>query len=176
MMFGTTVALGPILPVDIPSLFRWSDDVADARLNEPYRPLNWHRQEAYWMNAEGDPSRSFFAIRALGAPDIIGYVQIRDIHPIHRSAIIGLRIGEAAARGQGSGREALQLAIRYCWHHLNLTRLALTVFARNDRAIALYRAAGFRQEGVMARALFIDGNWIDLMAMALLHPDRIQAP
>jgi [ribosomal protein S5]-alanine N-acetyltransferase len=175
MIFGTIVVLGPILPVDIPSLFAWSDDLDDARLNEPYRPLNWHRQEAYWMNAEGDASRVFFAIRSRSAPEIIGYVQIRDIHPIHRSAVIGLRIGEARARGQGFGGEALQLAIRYCRDHLNLTRLTLSVFARNDRAIALYRSAGFRQEGVMARALFIDGGWIDLVMMALVDPDRYSA-
>ena len=176
MIFGDIVALGPILPVDMPSLFKWSDDIEDARLNEPYRPLNWHRQETFWMNAEADPSRVFFAIRSRSAPDIVGYVQIRDIHPIHRSATIGLRIGEPSNRGQGRGGEALLLAIRYCWDHLNLTRLALTVFARNDRAIALYRAAGFRQEGLMERALFIDGDWIDLVSMALTHPHRIQAP
>ncbi len=175
MIFGSTVALGPILPVDMASLFKWSDDVEDARLNEPYRPLNWHRQEAYWMNAEADPSRIFFAIRARSAPEILGYVQLRDIHPVHRSAQIGLRIGEAAHRGQGKGGEALHLAIRYCWDHLNLTRLALTVFARNERAIALYRAAGFREEGQMERALFIDGHWVDLVMMALVHPLRVQA-
>jgi len=176
MIFGDIVALGPILPVDMPSLFKWSDDIEDARLNEPYRPLNWHRQETFWMNADADPSRVFFAIRSRSAPDIVGYVQIRDIHPIHRSATIGLRIGEPSSRGQGRGGEALLLAIRYCWDHLNLTRLALTVFARNDRAIALYRAAGFRQEGLMERALFINGDWIDLVSMALTHPHRIQAP
>ena len=172
MIFGTLVALGPILPVDVPSLFKWSDDVADARLNEPYRPLNWHRQEAFWLNADADPARVFFAIRARSGPDIIGYVQIRDIHPIHRSATIGIRIGEPAERGRGRGREALGLAIRYCWDQLNLSRLTLGVFASNERAIALYRAAGFREEGLMARALFIDGAWVDLVMMALSHPSR----
>jgi ribosomal-protein-alanine N-acetyltransferase len=174
MIFGNIVVLGPILPVDVPSLFSWSDDVEDARLNEPYRPLNWHRQEAFWMNADSDPSRVFFAIRLRSGPDIVGYVQIRDIHPIHRSATIGLRVGRPVERGQGRGREALQLAVRYCWDHLNLTRLALTVFAANDRAISLYRAAGFRQEGLMERALFINGDWVDLVSMALLHPHRNQ--
>lgn len=174
MIFGNTVVLGPILPVDLSSLFKWSDDVEDARLNEPYRPLNWQRQEAFWLNAEADPSRVFFAVRLRTAPEIIGYVQIRDIHPVHRSAVVGIRIGESAERGRGRGREALNLAVRYCWDHLNLTRLSLTVFARNDRAISLYRSAGFCEEGVMESALFIDGAWVDLVMMALLHPDRMQ--
>jgi RimJ/RimL family protein N-acetyltransferase len=172
MIFGKTVALGPILPVDIVRLFEWSDDAEAARLNEPYRPLNWQRQEAFWLNPEGDSSRVSFAIRSRDQPEIIGYIQIRDIQPIHRSAMIGIRIGDAGQRGRGKGREALGLAIDYCWNQLNLTRLALTVFADNNRAIALYDALGFTREGVLERALFIDGKWVDLALMALLHPDR----
>jgi len=128
------------------------------------------------MNAEADPSRIVFAIRSRHAPDIIGYVQIRDIHPVHGSATIGLRIGEVAERGQGKGREALNLAIRYCWDHLNVTRLSLGVFAQNERAIALYRSAGFREEGRLESALFIDGHWIDVTMMAMIHPRRMGAP
>jgi RimJ/RimL family protein N-acetyltransferase len=172
MIFGDTVALGPILPVDIPALFRWADDADAARLNEPYRPLNWHRQESFWMNAEGDPSRIFFAIRQRHDPAIIGYVQIRDIQPIHRSATLGVRIGEPADRAQGRGTEALRLAVDYCWGQLNLSRLTLSVFGGNEAALSLYRALGFQQEGVQERALFIDGQWVDLVMMALLHPSR----
>ncbi len=172
MIFGNSVALGPILPVDIPTLFQWSDDPEEARCDEPYRPHNWHRQEAFWMNADGDPRRVFFAIRGRSDPAIIGYVQIQEIQPIHRSAIIGIRIGVAGERGKGRGGEALRLAIQYCWDQLNLSRLSLTVFAGNDRAIALYRRLGFREEGVLERALFIRGAWIDVVMMALLRPER----
>jgi RimJ/RimL family protein N-acetyltransferase len=172
MIFGRTVALGPILPVDIPRLFQWGDDLDDARLNESYRPANWHRQVAFWLNAEGDPSRVFFAIRSRPDADIIGFVQIQNIQPIHRAATIGIRIGDVAERGRGKGREALEIAIRYSWDHLNLTRLSLSVFAGNEPAIGLYKILGFEEEGRSVRALFIDGRWIDVVTMALLHPDR----
>jgi [ribosomal protein S5]-alanine N-acetyltransferase len=172
MIVGDAVVLGPILPVDVPSLFQWADDPEDARLNEPYRPHNWQRQEAFWLNAEGDPQRVFFAIRARSGPDIIGYVQILQIDAIHRSAVLGIRIGDRGERGKGRGREALALAIRYCWDQLNLSRLALSVFAGNDRAMALYEALGFREEGRLRQACFIDGAWIDVVLMALLRPDR----
>lgn len=172
MIFGRTIALGPILPVDIPSLFQWADDSEEARLNEVYRPLNWHQQEAFWMNAAGDPTRQFFAIRSREAPEIVGYVQISRIEPIHRSAVLGIRIGAQEWRGQGMGTEALRLAIDYCWDHLNLSRLTLTVFAHNARAVALYARLGFREEGRFRSALFIAGEWIDVVAMALHHSDR----
>lgn len=172
MIFGEAIALGPILPVDMPSLFQWADDPEDGRFNEPYRPPNWSRQEAFWLNADGDPGRVFFAVRSRSDTDIIGYVQIMQIDAIHRSATLGIRIGKRDERGRGRGREALDLAIRYCWNHLNLSRLALSVFAGNDRAIALYRSLGFQEEGRLRRARFIDGEWVDVILMGMLHPDR----
>jgi len=172
VIFGDQIAIGPILPIDIPRLFQWFDDVDEVRLNEPYRPLNWHRQESFWLNADNDHSRCFFAIRSREGPEIIGFVQISRIDPIHRSAMIGIQI-DKAHRGRGHGREALGLAIDYCWNHLNLTRLTLNAFAGNERAIALYGKAGFQQEGRFRDALFIGGEWIDVIAMALHHPERV---
>lgn len=164
--------LGPILPVDVPALFEWSDDPEQVRLNEPYRPPNWHRLEAFWLNAEADPRRIVLAIRSRHDPKIIGYIQIGDIEPIHRSAVIGVRIGRGVDRGQGRGTEAMRLAIDYCWNDLNLTRLTLAVFADNERAKAIYHRLGFQTEGVFQRALFIGGRWIDVVAMALMRPSR----
>jgi RimJ/RimL family protein N-acetyltransferase len=172
MIFGNAVAIGPILPVDIPALYRWADDAETAALNESYRPPNWRAQEEFWSNTAHDPTRIFFAIRAIGAPEIIGYIQIMNIEPIHRSASIGIRIGEASNRGKGYGREALQLGVDYCWRQLNLSRITLSVFAGNDAAIALYEAAGFVREGLLRRALFIDGAWVDLVPMARCQPER----
>ena len=172
MIIGRLVALGPILPVDMVALFAGVDDVAQARVNEPYRPQNWQRQEAFWTNAGDDRTRVFFAIRGATDPTIIGYVQITGIDPIHRSATISLRIGDASHRGQGKGSEALALAIDYCWRHLNLTRLGLHVFVDNARAIDLYRRLGFEREGTLRQAVFIEGAWVDVVMMALLHPAR----
>lgn len=172
MIFGHSIAIGPILPIDIPSLFRWADDADAARLNDTYRPPNWHREEAFWLNADNDASRMLFAIRTKPGLETIGYVQIMAIQPIHRSAEIGIRIGEPSHRRNGYGGEALALAIDYCWKQLNLSRLSLKVFDHNADAVALYRRLGFEREGLLRQALFIDGGWTDLVLMALLRDDR----
>jgi RimJ/RimL family protein N-acetyltransferase len=98
MIKGQSVFLGPLLPADFPALFRWADDVQAARLNEAYRPAIWKNQEEFWFNAGRDPSKVTFAIRRIDNPAIIGYVQIAAIDAVHRSALIGIRIGEEADR------------------------------------------------------------------------------
>jgi len=166
------IALGPILPIDLPALCMWDDDPEITRLNRPYLPQNLQRQSDFWLNAGGDRARVFFAIRRMGNADIIGHVQIMEIEPIHRSACLGILIGKKEQRGLGYGRQAMQLAIDYCWRHLNLRRLSLRVHSSNAAAIALYRQLGFEIEGVLRQAEFIDGDWTDITMMALLHPKR----
>jgi RimJ/RimL family protein N-acetyltransferase len=124
-----------------------------------------------WWNSLGkDPSKVVFAIRKTTAPAIIGYVRIAGINGVHRSAELGIRIGAETDRGQGYGREALALAVPFCWDHLNLNRVQLVVFKHNLRAVAAYKAAGFKKEGILRKAAFIDGGWVDLMLMAALRP------
>lgn len=173
MLDGQLISLGPVVPADFQNLFRWADDLEAARLNEPYRPAVWKNQEELWFNVGKDPSRVFFAIRKVGTQPIIGYVQIHGIDAVHRSAMMGLRIGDAGERGKGYGREALELAVQYCWNHLNLSKIGLVVFAVNERAIKLYSEYGFEKEGHLKRGVFIDGKWVDVVLMGLMHPSRL---
>jgi RimJ/RimL family protein N-acetyltransferase len=172
MITGEKINLGPLTPTDFESLFRWSNDPAIAHFNEALRPSDWGTQHERWMNSGKDTSRVVFAIRKPTQPGIIGFVTIANIDPIHQAALIGITIGEPANRRQGFGAEAMRLAIDYCWNHLNISRIALTVFKHNTAAIQLYRQLGFKKEGEFRRALFIDGRWIDVLVMAILHPRR----
>ena len=174
MLTGRNVAIGPILPEDLVRLFVWGDDPEIARLNEPYLPKNLDRERDFWLNPMGDPRRIFMAIRRIGRAEIVGYVQISAIEPIHRSANLGILIGRTEDRGRGFGRDAMELTIRFCRDHLNLTRLSLAVHADNDPAIALYEKLGFVTEGLCRSAQFIAGRWVDLRLMALIDPTRGQ--
>jgi len=70
-----------------------------------------------------------------------------------------------AYRGQGLGarllREALAAADAFGY-----LRVELGVFATNTRAAALYRKAGFVEEGTKRRAILIDGVFHDEIIMA----------
>jgi len=173
MLIGKLISLGPVIPADFPALFRWGNDVDSARVNEVYRPSDWNSHQEWWSNIGKDPSRVVFAIRKQGSNNIIGYVQIMNISGIHQSAHLGVRIGEASDRGHGYGREAMSLAIDYCWNHLNLGRIGLTVFKTHERALKVYSSLGFETEGVLRRAFFIDGQWVDVVLMSMLHPSRV---
>ncbi len=79
------------------------------------------------------------------------------IHRLIRSTVqaeFGILIGEKSYWNQGFGREATRLTLQHGFDDLNLHRIFLRVYANNPRAIACYKAAGFVQEGVLARSYF----------------------
>ncbi len=172
MLLGSRISLGPFVPEDCAAVFCWMNDVAAARLDFAYRPLDMMAHQQWWQGLGKDQSKVVFAIRKLTEPGIIGFVQIAAMNSVHRSAEMGIRIGEEKNRGQGYGTEALRLAVGFCWNHLNLNRVQLTVFKHNLRAIVAYQAAGFRREGRMRKAAFIGGKWVDLIMMAALRPPQ----
>ena len=172
MFIGNKVVVGSFVPEDYGAMFCWANDIIAARLDGPFRPSNLKDVVSHCEAAGQDPSRVMLAIRQRGDPKIIGYLHIQNISTVHRSADIGIRIGEEQNRGKGYGKEALAIGLDYCWHHLNLERIGLVVFRHNTRAISAYKAVGFKKEGLQRKLLFIDGRRVDVVLMAAFRPSR----
>jgi L-phenylalanine/L-methionine N-acetyltransferase len=100
---------------------------------------------------------------------VIGYagLHVREGKRRH-SAWLGIAVhDEFAGRGAGLAlmRGLLELADKW----LGLLRVDLEANADNERAIAMYRRFGFVDEGVMKKAYFIDGAYVDALLMARLR-------
>jgi hypothetical protein len=58
--------------------------------------------------------------------------------------------------------------VAYAFDTLNLHRVHLHVLGHHAAAIRSYRNVGFQQEGVLREALFREGQYHDVIAMAVL--------
>jgi [ribosomal protein S5]-alanine N-acetyltransferase len=164
------IQIGPITVQDSEPLFRWFNDPLAARLDYAWRPVDGLSHQKWITSVGTDPSQVWFAIRRHGNPAIIGYAILRNISAVHRSAEFGLRIGEDGDRGRGLGKQAASQVLQFGWRALNLNRIQVSVFAGNERALRLYAGLGFRREGVLRRAQFIDGAWTNTIIMGALRP------
>ena len=99
----------------------------------------------------------------------MGFIEIDGILWTHGAGWLGIGIGEREHWGQGIGGEAMRLALNFAFNELNLHRIQLTVFAYNERAIALYEKLGFVREGVYREALHRDGQRYDMILYGLLR-------
>jgi diamine N-acetyltransferase len=98
----------------------------------------------------------------------VGFALIR-LHPADRA--VELRRLAVTEKGRGYGHAALRLLIAQAFTEHEAHRLWLDVKPQNERARALYRSAGFAEEGVLRDALYYDGRFESLVVMSLLRPE-----
>jgi putative acetyltransferase len=80
---------------------------------------------------------------------------------------IGMAV-PSAWQGKGVGTALMSALVDLADNWLNVTRLELTVFADNERAISLYRKFGFEIEGTHKAYALRDGRYVDAHFMARL--------
>ena len=83
--------------------------------------------------------------------------------------VLGISVAPEA-QGQGVGRALMQALCDYADRWAQVLRIELTVFADNERAVRLYRSMGFVHEGTHRGYALRDGEYIDVLSMARLHP------
>jgi RimJ/RimL family protein N-acetyltransferase len=171
MIKAQDVALVPVTRADLPVLFEWINDRDLVLLSAPYRPVNELRHEAWFSSMLQREDVHFFGIRQLASGRLIGSCQLLAISPTHRHAELQVRIGDATARGRGYGTQAVGLLVRFGFSDLQLHRIALHVFAENHAAIRTYEKTGFRREGLLRDAAYIDGKYVDIVLMGILATD-----
>ncbi|MBW4648038.1 MAG: GNAT family N-acetyltransferase [Kastovskya adunca ATA6-11-RM4] len=127
---------------------------------------------AAWLEERHRATDGFiFGIRLVETEELLGWVELENILWTHQVAWVSVCIGNSQHRGKGYGYEAMQLILQFAFDELNLYRLQLTVFAYNDRAIALYKKLGFQQEGTYREFLQRDGKRHDMYLYGLLRPE-----
>lgn len=102
----------------------------------------------------------------------IGSVYLRDIDSKNKKAEFGIFIGSNGFRAKGIGTEATMLITNFGFEILNLEKIFLRVFADNIGAIKCYEKAGFVQEGLFKKDIYIDGKPKDLIFMAKFNENK----
>ena len=98
------------------------------------------------------------------------------IDPHNRSAHVGVTL-RPAFRGRGLSSDVVQVLNAYGFTTRGLNRLQLETLADNAPMIAAATRAGYREEGVLRQAAWVDGQFVDEVVFGLLsanwsHSDR----
>jgi len=174
LLRGEKVRLTAATAGDLPAITRWWADADFLRVynTAPAAPRNEDQLGRRFDFSQTSPDVFFFAIRPLsGLPsdDIIGLLEFDGIDWSNRTTFVSIAIGAPEYRGQGYGRDAMAVGLRFAFHELNLYRVCLTVFSYNEPALALYEALGFVREGVFREHLERDGQRYDMYLYGLLR-------
>lgn len=170
---GEKVQLTALRAQDGDTIAEWYQDAAFLRYfdSEPAYPKTEKQLAANFEEEQKRSDGFLFAVRLLDSDRIIGILQFDGVAWTHGTAFVSIGIGEEADRGQGYGREAMELGLRFAFDELNLHRVCLTVFSYNDGARTLYERLGFRHEGTYREHLQRDGQRHDMLLYGLLRSE-----
>lgn len=173
MIKGAKTCLRALERDDLPHFVRWINDPETRRFMMMRFPLSMTEEENWWESFSTRQNDYIFAIEA-GDGTYIGNIGLHGIERENRRALLGIIIGEKAYWGQGYGTDAIQAMLGWAFGYLNLNRVSLTVYAYNERAIRCYLKCGFRHEGAMRQARYVDGQYYDELMMGILRQEWMQ--
>jgi dTDP-glucose pyrophosphorylase/predicted acetyltransferase len=90
----------------------------------------------------------------------IGNIKL-SIDRIHKTAEIGIVIGERAYWGKGYATEAIKTVSRYAFGELGLHKLTAGVYSDNIGSLRAFLKAGFVEEGRLREQYISDGKRVD---------------
>jgi RimJ/RimL family protein N-acetyltransferase len=151
---------------------RWYSDPEVARLTRYQEgPMPRLEIERFFETRVLGTESLALAIHVRATDRLIGTCAFSQLDGSNGSALFHITIGERDAWGQGYGTEATELMVAHAFDRLQLHRVALSVFAFNERAIRSYRKVGFVVEGRAREAIWRDGRHWDELQMSILDSD-----
>ena len=167
-MINNNVILRPMTEQDTDNVIKWRN-APSVMENFIFRTSLTREAHLNWYNnrvSTGDVAQ--FIIVDTATNTDVGSVYLRDIDRNNQKCEFGIFIGEESCRGKGIGAKASKLILDYAFNELELNRVFLRVFAKNERAIKSYENAGFKYEGTFRDDVIIDGVAYDMVFMAIL--------
>jgi RimJ/RimL family protein N-acetyltransferase len=174
---GERVYLRSLEPSDAEVIHRWFEDTRISTLmGDP--PMSLAARRARYEDAVKADGRDVFrfVICRLDDDRPVGRIDVFEIDRQNGSCAFGITIGDPDLWGQGLGTDAVNAIVDFAFGQLRMERVWLDTDDGNARAQAVYRKAGFVEEGRFRRAFYQDGRWSDDIRMALLRDDWAALP
>ncbi|MCF0181054.1 MAG: GNAT family N-acetyltransferase [Muribaculaceae bacterium] len=150
-MRNSTIALRPLEPTDLDTLYKWENDAAQWTVSDTIAPYS---RKVLWEYLE-NYTTDIYATRALRLMiettedhEPVGTIDFFNFDPLNNRAEMGMFIAEGF-RGRGLGRMAIDLLLDYAQNHIGMRQVYITVNASNEVCLKLFLDYGFEQAGVL---------------------------
>ena len=137
---------------------------ADTR---PWRPISPATNAAPFKVADPTDDHAAFSVVELSGGDLAGDAVLWGIDLHNRSAHVGVSL-RPAFRGRGLAADAVRLVCEYGFSVRGLHRLGIETLSDNGAMIGVAERLGFVREGVLRRAAWVNGEFLDEVLFGML--------
>lgn len=164
MLVGDKVNLRLLEREDLALFAEWNNDVGFAGEFEPFDQASLADVEKWYGNLRG--SEQWFLIEMKDGVKV-GQVMCVPSGP-HFS--VGFRV-LPGMRNKGYCTEAVVLLVDYLFLSKNIVRVEAECNPKNVASQRVLEKAGFKKEGIVRKAVFIHGEWIDGIGYSILREE-----
>jgi [ribosomal protein S5]-alanine N-acetyltransferase len=174
---GERIYLREVRPTDVnDNYYQWLNSPnVTTYLESRFFPHSVESLRAYCEAQFAASDIVFLAIVLKDGDRHIGNIKLSRINWIHRTAEVGLLIGEEDCWGQGFATEAIRVISVYAFETLNLRKITAGCYSSNPASAGAFEKAGFIREGVLPGRVYDRGNYVDTVLLGLdrsaSHPE-----
>lgn len=165
---GEQLYLSPAdLESEVDIMTKWvNEDEQIATFNGFYDSLLGKEKVKEKMN-KWNEGPFLFSIVNKDTDEFMGHISLFNMGPHELYATMGIYIGKQY-RGQGYGKEAIEIMCHYLFETQRYQAIHLEVFEYNTHAYQLYQKLGFKECGRWHNSLYHQGKYHDIIMMELL--------
>lgn len=166
---GECVYLRPLEVEDVTDKYlQWMNDESIARYI-PTMSLPGTRKAVmdYVESQVNNSDVMFFAIIEKSTGNHVGNIKLGPVNWRDRRAEYGRIIGEAEARSNGYGSEAVRLLLQYAFNTLNLRKIYANCIQNNAAAIRSNEKNGLAVETILKEYIYVQGVYEDVVMMSI---------
>ena len=174
---GTKTYLVPFAErhLEDPRYFAWLSDLEVMRFigrDEYLKPIPFESVRQYVRDVWASPYASFFAVHNQPNDMFIGTAKLNYLDQAgltHRTADVGIMIGDRGCWGTGMATDALRTICRYGFDTLGVRKLTAGAIAGNDAVIKAFLRIGFIEEGRLRQKVCVAGDYQDHVLLGCLR-------
>jgi UDP-4-amino-4,6-dideoxy-N-acetyl-beta-L-altrosamine N-acetyltransferase len=163
------IELKDIIFEDIEIIRNWrnSPEISKYMYTDDY--ISIEKQEKWFKNLDIDKTQKQWMI--VYENEKIGVAYLYNISENFRSCYWGFYLAYHNQRGKGIGSLVENEVIEYVFNDLDYNKLLCEVLEQNNRVIKMHEKFGFRREGYFREHILKNGEYLDVVSLALLKSE-----
>ena len=158
--------------IEITNWYNWFNDEENTRfMQKHYFPNTKQMQLEYFKNEiENNQTKLQLGIVQKDKNLFCGVISLNDINYINRCCDMGVIIGEKSSRILQYFVESANLICKHAFETLNMNRICSGTISKEIHEV-MCRALGFVHEGISRKAIYKNGEYLDIYNHAMTRQD-----
>jgi UDP-4-amino-4,6-dideoxy-N-acetyl-beta-L-altrosamine N-acetyltransferase len=149
-------------------IYSWRNHPETAKYMYTDHDINPEEHERWLRKVLNDRSCRYWILQSDGQD--VGVLSITQIDQHNRRCYWAFYL-DPELRGKGVGSFAEISVLRYVFDELQFNKLCAEVLGFNQPVVEMHKRFGFVQEGLMRKHIFKQGQWHDVVAIAILREE-----